>query len=189
MLLGFIENQQGQLRKQSDEEQLFCMGCHTTIGSTIDQTFAFARKVTGAAGWSYINLIGMVDAPNVNTAGNTSSEGEISHYLRTVGGGNEFRENEEIRQRFFDVDGSLNTQALQGLDVYQLITPSLRRALDLNKAYMTIVADQDYIHGRDANLKPVSNVHKNIDPESTPVLPSDKTVQWDIRLQWPAGGK
>ncbi|MBB5189108.1 hypothetical protein HNQ57_003408 [Zhongshania antarctica] len=182
MLLGFIENQQGQLRKQSDEEQLFCMGCHTTIGSTIDQTFAFARKVTGAEGWSYIDLVGMPDAPNVDTQ--NANEGEIAHYLRTVGGGNEFRENDEIRQRFFNADGSLNTTAVQGLDVYQLITPSLRRALDLNKAYMTIVADQDFIHGRDANLKPVTNVHKEIDPETTPVLPGDKAVQWDIRLQW-----
>lgn len=189
MLLGFIENQQGQLRKQSDEEQLFCMGCHTTIGSTIDQTFAFSRKVTGTAGWTYIDLIGMADAPNVSGSDSANNEGEITHYLRTVGGGNEFRENDEIRQRFFNTDGSLNNLALQGLDVYALITPSLRRALDLNKAYMTIVADQDFIHGRDANLKPVSNVHKDIDPESTPVLPGDKTVQWDIRLQWPDEGK
>jgi hypothetical protein len=49
---------------------------------------------------------------------------------------------------------------------------------------MSIVADQDFIHGRDANLKPVTNVHKEIDPETTPVLPGDKAVQWDIRLQW-----
>jgi len=186
MLLGFIEDQQGQLRMQSEEENLFCMGCHTTIGSTIDQTFAFARKLDGAPGWSYINLKGMPDAPYVNAANTKNgSEGEIVHYLKTVGGGNEFRENDEIRERFFHADGSLNVAAINGLDVYQLITPSLRRALDLNKAYMTIVADQDFIHGRDANLQPVRNVYSEIDPESTPVLPSDKQVQWDIRLQWP----
>jgi len=186
MLLGFIEDQQGQLRMQSEEENLFCMGCHTTIGSTIDQTFAFARKLDGAPGWSYINLKGMPDAPYVNAANTKNdSEGEIAHYLKTVGGGNEFRENDEIRERFFHADGSLNVAAINGLDVYQLITPSLRRALDLNKAYMTIVADQDFIHGRDANLQPVRNVYSEIDPESTPVLPGDKQVQWDIRLRWP----
>jgi hypothetical protein len=43
MVLGFIEAAEGHLRKQSEEETLFCMGCHTTIGSTIDQTFAFPR--------------------------------------------------------------------------------------------------------------------------------------------------
>ncbi len=178
-LLGFIEAKDGQLRQQTPEEHLFCMGCHTTIGSTIDQTFAFARKVTGAKGWSYIDLHGMKDSHRKG-----SPEGEIAHYLRTVGGGNEFRENEEIQQRFFDQDGKLVPARLEGLDVYQLITPSPRRALDLNKAYMTIVEDQDFIHGRDANLSPATNVHHSIDPATTPTLPAEKAVLWDMRLGW-----
>lgn len=179
LLLGFIEDGDGRLRQQNEEETFFCMGCHTTIGSTIDQTFAFARKVTGAKGWSYINLRGMADAPYVGGTG-----GEIAHYLATVGGGNEFRENEEILQRFFNADHQLNHSALEGLDVYALTTPSLRRALDLNKAYMTIVQDQDFIHGRDANLRPAENVYQEIDPNTAPVLPADKTVRWDMRLDW-----
>jgi hypothetical protein len=155
------------------------MGCHTTIGSTIDQTFAFARKITGADGWGYINLKGMRDAPFMGGG----SEGEIQHYLRTVGGGNEFRENDEIIEKFFNEDGTLNESSLTGLDVYDLITPSVRRALDLNKAYMTIVRDQDFIYGRDANIKPAVNVYQSID-ESAPILPDDKVVQWDMRLDW-----
>lgn len=181
MVQGFIEAEDGHLRRQTQEEHLFCMGCHTTIGSTIDQTFAFPRKVTGAKGWGYINLKGMSDTPNVDGPG----YGEIKHYLKTVGGGNEFRENLEMVERFFNQDGTLNEAAVdQARDVYDLITPGLRRALDLNKAYMTIVHDQDYIHGRDANLTPAKNVHPNID-NHTPVLPEDKTVPWDIRLLWP----
>lgn len=179
MLLGFIEGEDGHLRMQSEEEQLFCMGCHTTIGSTIDQTFAFSRKVTGAAGWKYIDLQGMQDAPYVGGYRN-----EIAHYLETVGGGNEFRENEETVARYFHEDGSLNENALAGLDVYRVITPSLRRALDLNKAYMTIVRDQDYILGRDANLAPATNVYDKV-PEGAPVLPAERRVQWDMRLNWP----
>ena len=179
MLLGFIEDQQGSLRLQSREETLFCMGCHTTIGATIDQTFAFARKVTGAQGWSYINLRDMDDVPYVGGAQN-----EIAHYLESVGGGDEFRENAEMRQRFFHQDGSLNQAAVAGKTVYELITPSPERALALNKAYMTIVRDQDYIHGRDANLKPAVNVYRQVDPDTAPVLPGDKIKPWDIRLQW-----
>lgn len=189
MVLGFIEAGEGHLRLQSQEETLFCMGCHTTIGSTIDQTFAFPRKVTGVKGWGYINLKGMPDAPYVNQqqqAGQNAIAGEIFHYLEAVGGGNEFRENQEVVEKWFNADGSLNREAIQKADVYTLITPSTERALALNKAYMTIVQDQDYIHGRDANIAPVTNVYQTIDPETAPVLPEDKKQQWDIRLDWSA---
>ena len=59
---GFIEDRQGRLRAGTYEETLFCMGCHTSIGATIDKTFSFARKVDGAAGWGYIDLKDMPDA-------------------------------------------------------------------------------------------------------------------------------
>lgn len=178
-VLGFIEAEDGHLRMQSQEESFFCMGCHTTIGTTIDQTFAFPRKVTGAEGWGYINLKGMSDAPYLG-----SQQGEILHYLETVGGGNEFRENGEIISKWFNANGSVNRAAVMAADVYTLITPSVERALQLNKAYMTIVSDQDYIHGRDPNIAPAVNVYRYIDPYTAPVLPDDKTQQWDIRLDW-----
>lgn len=179
MVMGFIENADGALRRQSREEHLFCMGCHTTIGSTVDQTFAFPRKVTGAAGWGYINLKGMADAPTQGTA-----EGEILNYLKTVGGGDEFRENREMLEKWFNTDGSVKEAQVAAADVYELITPSVRRALDLNKAYMTIVANQDFIHGRDATIKPVTNVYREIDPDTAPTLPADKQRVRQIRLDW-----
>ncbi|MFK7845247.1 MAG: hypothetical protein AB8G77_08095 [Rhodothermales bacterium] len=180
MVQGFIEAKDGHLRLQTREEHLQCMGCHTTLGTTIDNTFAFGRKVTGAKGWGYINTKNMPDAPNENSE---LGIGEIEHYLRVVGGGDEFRENAEMKAKYFNADGTLNTEAIRAADVYELISPSPRRALDLNKAYMTIVKDQDFIHGRDANLKPANNVYRRID-EDVPVLPQEKTQQWDIRLNW-----
>ena len=177
-LLGFIEAKEGHLRMQNREETLFCMGCHSTIGTTIDQTFAFARKVPGAKGWGYINLHDLEDAP---TKGKT--EGEYLSYMRDVGGGDEFRQNQEMREKWFDDDGNLLTNAVKAADVYTLITPSPRRALDLNKAYLTIVQDQDFIHGRDANLTPAVNVYRNVD-ENTPTLPAEKSREYDLRLDW-----
>ncbi|MEW8538693.1 MAG: hypothetical protein AB2565_01400 [Candidatus Thiodiazotropha endolucinida] len=179
LVLGFIEAADGHLRKQSEEETTFCMGCHTTIGSTIDQTFAFPRKVTGAAGWGYINLRGMRDAPSVG-----ETEGEILNYLKVAGGGNEFRENEEIIEKWLNGDGSVNEAKVSGADVYELITPSSERALTLNKAYMVIVRVQDFIHGRDANVTPAENVYQTVDPETAPVLPTARQYDWDIRLAW-----
>ncbi|MES9991748.1 MAG: hypothetical protein ABW098_07335 [Candidatus Thiodiazotropha sp.] len=179
LVLGFIEAADGHLRKQSEEETTFCMGCHTTIGSTIDQTFAFPRKVSGAAGWGYVNLKGMVDAPNVG-----ETEGEILTYLKLVGGGNEFRENDEIIEKWFNEDGSVNEEKVLAADVYELLAPSAERALTLNKAYMAIVRDQDFIHGRDANVTPAVNIYNAVDPETAPVLPAERQYDWDIRLAW-----
>ncbi|WP_054113603.1 hypothetical protein [Marinagarivorans algicola] len=196
-LLGFIEAKEGHLRTQNQEETLFCMGCHSTVGATIDQTFAFARKITGRQGWGYINLKGMPDAPTLlsqknytttedfnlyKTAQSRHSVGEIQHYLEVVGGGDEFRQNPEMQKNWFK-EGRVIPSAIEGKDVYTLITPSRRRALALNKAYYTIVQDQDYIHGRDANITPATNVYQKVD-ENTPVLATEKAQVWDIRLDW-----
>ncbi len=179
MVLGFIEAAEGHLRKQSEEETLFCMGCHTTLGTTIDQTFAFPRKVTGADGWGYVNLKGMSDVPNIG-----GTEGEILNYLKIAGGGNEFRENDEIIEKWFNSDGTVNEAKVLAADVYELLTPSTDRALTLNKAYMSIVQDQDFIYGRDASVTPAVNVYQSIDPLTTPVLPNQHVHEWDIRLNW-----
>ncbi len=179
VLQGYIEDKTGSLRQQTQEETAFCMGCHTTIGSTIDQTFAFGRKVTGAKGWGYINLKGMSDAPNVGM-----QQGEIFNYMSAVGGGDEFRQNVEMLNRWFNDQNQPIADKVKGKDVYTLITPSVERALDLNKAYMTIVADQDFIQGRDANITPATNVYQEVDEATAPVLPENKTRHYDIRLDW-----
>ncbi|MGI9499313.1 MAG: hypothetical protein ACR2P3_04705, partial [Geminicoccaceae bacterium] len=183
LVQGFIEDQDGELRPQTFEETTFCMGCHGSIGATIDQTFAFPRKVTGAAGWGYIDLKGMVDAPN---AGET--KGEILTYLERVGGGNEFRENPEMQRRWFDENGVVAADAVEAADVYQLTTPSVERALALNKAYRVIVDEQSYIFGRDAVLEPFTNVFETIDDAKAPTLPEAYRARWDIRLDWGAKG-
>lgn len=181
LISGFIENRQGRLRFNTYEENLFCMGCHTSIGSTIDNTFSFARKVEGAEGWGYINLRGMPDAPNMG-----ESDGEIATYLQRAGGGGEFRSNPEMEARWFS-NGSVDAEKLAAAkDVYDLIAPSRRRALELNKAYRVIVADQDYIYGRDATVTAPPNVYAEIDNKTSPTLPERFVYTWDMRLDWAA---
>lgn len=179
---GFIEGVDGELRSLTYEENLFCMGCHSSIGATIDKTFSFPRKVDGAAGWGYLDLRGMPDAPNMG-----ESRGEIATYLERVGGGGEFRSNPEMFERFFEPDGRLDREAVDGArDVYDLIMPSPRRALELDKAYRVIVAEQDYVHGRDATVEPPANVYESIDIRTAPTLPAELARSWDIRLDWKA---
>ncbi len=178
---GYIEGVDGELRTLTYEENLFCMGCHSSIGATIDKTFSFPRKVDGAAGWKYIDLKGMPDAPNMGEL-----DGEILTYLKRVGGGGEFRSNPEMFARWFTAEGLADeTKIAAAKDVYELITPSRERALHLNKAYRVIVSEQDYIYGRDATVTPPQNVFDFIDNETAPTLPGELFFEWDIRLAWP----
>ena len=179
-LLGFIEGNNGRLRVNTQEEQRFCVGCHNTIGSTIDKTFSFARKRDGARGWGYIELRGMPDAPNRG-----ETRGEFATYLERAGGGSEFRSNPEMQARWFHNDGSLNREAVaRAADVYELITPSRERALQLNKAYRVIVSDQSFMFGRDPTVSPAANVYDSVDVARAPTLPADRQFQWDLRLRW-----
>jgi len=179
LIQGYIEDYNGELRPQSYEETLFCMGCHSAIGSTIDQTFAFPRKITGKAGWGYINLKGMKDAPSLG-----QKEGEILQYLQVNGGGNEFRQNREMFTKWYKLDGTVNKEKVKRADVFELITPSKQRAYDLNKAYTQIVRTQSYIHGRDVNIMPAINVHRTIDESVAPLKSEHRLDGWDIRLDW-----
>ncbi|MBB5350288.1 hypothetical protein HNR46_000512 [Haloferula luteola] len=177
---GFIENAEGRLRALTFEENFSCMSCHNAIGSTIDKTFAFPRKIDGSAGWGYINLKGMPDAPSKG-----ERTGEIATYLARVGGGSEFRNNPEMEDRWFS-RGRVDHQKLASAkDVYDLITPSRERALALNKAYRCIVQDQDFINGKDATISPPKNVYDAIDNDKTPTLPDDRVFSYNLLLEWP----
>lgn len=176
---GYIEDDQGELRHQTHQELAFCNGCHKSVGSTIDQVFSFARKVEGAQGWGYIDLKAMKDVPNIG-----EQQGEYLTYFERAGGGDEFRQNPEMMQRWFTAEGKVNQQAVQQAgSLYELITPSPERALALNKAYKVIVDEQGYLFGRDAVLSPAKNVLTEVD-QSTPPLKPEHRYQWDMRLQW-----
>ncbi|WP_396587436.1 hypothetical protein [Bermanella sp. R86510] len=175
---GFIEDYDGELRQQSYEETMFCMGCHAAIGTTIDSTFSYARKVTGAAGWKYINLNGMKDAPSIAESG-----GEIYNYLKRAGGGSEFRENPEMQEKWFNPDGTVKA-SVKDQDIYTLLAPSRERTLKLNKAYTHIVRHQSFKDGRDATWLPANNVFESIDETVPPLKAEYRYFDWDIRLNW-----
>ncbi len=180
VIAGFIENKRGELRVNNYEETFFCMGCHTSVGSTIDSTFSFPRKIDGAAGWGYIDLRGMPDAPTMG-----ESKGEIATYLERAGGGGEFRSNPEMQARWFDGSGRVDAAKVAAArDVYELITPSRERALELNKAYRVIVEDQSFVFGRDPTVTPPANVYDVVDNTAAPTLPEALAYEWDIRLDW-----
>jgi hypothetical protein len=166
-LQGYIEDAAGRLRLQTREEQVYCMGCHSGIGVTVDGSFSLPRKLPGATGWAHQSLAGMKDVPQAG-----STEPEILRYFERVGGGDEFRANQEILQRYFpggQLDRAAVLRAAPGgpADIGELILPSHERALQLDKAYMTLVAEQSYIRGREAPLAPAQNVYRKVEVDKT----------------------
>jgi hypothetical protein len=176
-LQGFIEDAAGRLRLQTREEQLYCMGCHSGVGVTVDSTFSLPRKVPGLSGWGHQNLAGMADVPQAGT-----HEPETLRYFSRVGGGDEFRANDEMLRRFFP-GGHLDRARVraQAGDLPSLIFPSRERALELGKAYLLIVAEQSYVRGRDAVISPAANVHQQLANTETELKASDRIYR-DGRL-------
>jgi hypothetical protein len=160
ILQGFIEDARGALRPQSVDETAYCEGCHGGVGATTDGTFALPRKLSGDAptdGWFHP---AQHDWRGVREPRRTDGRYEYSLYLSEAGGGDDRRENDEIRDRFFDASGALRPDAVARLhgDVSTLLVPSASRAVALDRAYMAIVAAQSYPLGRDPILAPSKNV-------------------------------
>lgn len=167
---GFIEDPDGHLRPQSQEENFACTGCHYGTGATMDTVFSFTRKFGHDSfqhGWHHWSQQGLAGIPEPLRE---DGKYEYTHYLQQNGAGDEFRGNQEVIARFFNPDGSLITAQIEALhdDIALLLFPSRERALSLNKAYRTIVEDQDFNRGRDANIKPVENVHQSITVRNQP---------------------
>ncbi|MCB9614012.1 MAG: hypothetical protein H6722_16350 [Sandaracinus sp.] len=182
-LQGFLEDAEGRLRAQTDEEHRVCVGCHQGIGVLVDGTFSFARKVPGAEGWRPQDLRGLSDRPQVGHA-----EGEVLTYLRRVRAGDELRANGEMIERFFDAQGRVRADEVRRAapggdrDLAWLLMPSRQRALALDRAYLGLVRAQRFHLGRDAVLAPPTNVHRRIENEATEL----EQVHFDgrLHLEW-----
>jgi hypothetical protein len=160
---GFIEDRNGNLRPQSYEETLFCMGCHTGLSATEDGVFSFPRKLVygQANGWYHwgSGLQGALPDP-------TRRDGKLEYatYLLNNGAGDEFRANNEVKAKFFNADGSPNSAMFDALanDVNVLLLPTAQRAIALDKAYRLLVKEQSFALGRDAMIEPAANVWKEV---------------------------
>ena len=171
VLQGFIEDHSGALRPQTYEETVYCAGCHGGIGITTDSVFAFPRKIAATEpqkGWFHWNKTYLTDTKEpkikLHKAGVFY---EYSYYLMYNSSGSDLRNNSEIRKKFTNLDNSIDYKELLTIqnDISHLLIPSHKRALELNKAYRTIVVDQDFRHGRDTNIKPLTSVLKTIEPD------------------------
>jgi hypothetical protein len=51
VLSAYIEDHHGDLRPQTTEELVQCIGCHANVGNTVDAVWSFQRKLPGDKGW------------------------------------------------------------------------------------------------------------------------------------------
>ena len=181
ILQGFIEDAAGRLRPQNYEETMSCVGCHGGLGASTDSVFSFSRKLDHSQfkkGWFHPreqSLAGLVE-PKVEIR-NAGVFYEYSYYLMYNRAASDLRDQAGNQARFFKPDGSVKLEALNRLhdDVSLLLTPSPERALSLNKAYKTIVEDQDFILGRDAHIQPLHEVIHDKVAENQPTGVSQPT--------------
>jgi hypothetical protein len=91
-----------------------------------------------------------------------------------------------VLARYFPAGKLDEAKVRAARDLRELITPSRQRALALDKAYMALVKQQDFEHGRDAVAQPAANVHRHIDNGDTG-LKQNHAVYSDGRLwlEWP----
>jgi Tol biopolymer transport system component len=172
VMQGFIEDAKGDLRPQSFEETVACIGCHGGVGATTDSTYSFSRKLdhrapqAGWAHWSQRNYQKGMNEPKAEFK-NAGLQYEYTFYLMYAGGGDDFRSNPEVKSRFFGVNGLLRDDMAEALhdDVSLLLYPSPERAMQLNKTYKTIVGEQSFVLGRDTIVGTNDNIHDFVDFE------------------------
>tara|TARA_R110000868_G_scaffold4805_7_gene29827 strand:+ start:1819 stop:3624 length:1806 start_codon:yes stop_codon:yes gene_type:complete len=163
---GFIEDDAGQLRPQTYEENAFCLGCHGFIGAHNDTVLSFERKFDtqnsfrqGWYHWLEKGFSGVADLKREDGAG------EFAYYLAHNPTGNEFRTNDEVLAKFFDSEGNPVAAEFAKIsdDISYLLMPSAERALKLNKAYRVIVKEQSFNLGREAVITPLTNVYDEVE--------------------------
>ena len=159
---GWIEDEHGELRPQTYEETVYCMGCHGGLVATTDSAFAYPRKLTGGPAhgfyaWSARRAEKLADPIRAD------GRGEYASYLLRNPSGDEYRTDGEVQRKFFAQQRPRKALFDRlARDTSVLLFPSPARALALNKAYWSIVREQSFARGRDALLAPATNVLREV---------------------------
>ena len=95
IIAAYIENREGNLRPQTTEELLQCLGCHSSVGVTIDAVWSFQRKLPGALGWQEMNYgFYQQDKPDKTHLSDFQNEniemGELQYFYYSVVGADLF---------------------------------------------------------------------------------------------------
>jgi len=179
LMQSFTEDKDGELRPQSVEENGACIGCHGGLGANTDATLSFVRKLPVGSfrdGWSHPSAGGGPIAEPRRADG----RGEYADYLERVGGGDDFRSNDEVLRKFFRPDGSLDPAMRKQLarDISTLIMPSAERALTLDRAYLGIVRTQSFLRGRDVVVGHAPEIERQLEQDGATGIDAQVEPAW-----------
>ena len=153
------------LRPQSFEETVFCVGCHGGIGATDDFDLRLPAQARPAGG----RLVPLVAArarrrprPGRRRRVAATTQRYLMRERRRRRVPRQPRDHQRVLRRRRRGEAGRPGEAERS-DVASLLYPSRRRALDLDKAYRTIVIDQDFVRGRDALPTPAENVYREVE--------------------------
>jgi len=161
LLSAFIEDRRGDLRPQTTEELMQCIGCHGKVGNTVDSVWSFQRKLPAEAGWREMDY-GAYDSKNLQRsrlrdyAHENSSMGELGYFYHSVIGADlygvmphevsgELKIYAAAHQKSLDLKHAIN--AIFDDDLLKNMAAAERRAhlLDRQKVMRAYVATFDYM--------------------------------------------
>ena len=190
LLSAYIEDRKGQLRPQTTEELMQCIGCHGKVGNTVDSVWSFERKLPGADGWGEMDY-GAYNARTPQTSRlhdyrQTGSDfGEKGFFMHVVVGANlwgvmpkeiasELKRYAAAQQETLglklDLETVFSDEALKGMAMEER-KAHLRERQQIMRAY---VAGGEY-------LEPGTN-GKGLFIKGTLLYPSVETMQGNIQL-------
>jgi len=128
VLQAFIEDKDGNLRAQTNEELLSCVGCHGNVGANTDSTFSFARKYSNAdGGWK-------AWTPENRFEFSESEQKNISLFLKQNGNPDYWHRRKPTQ------------------NIAEAVRGNPEEISKLNALYQRIVNEQDYIYGKIAGV-------------------------------------
>jgi hypothetical protein len=157
---GFIEDRDGELRPQSHQELVFCVGCHSGIGATTDSNFSFARKLSAGDVEYFAGYTGK--SFDRGSSGAAPYEVESASLKGIVDGYATYLEENHALNDY----RSLNYDAhlpVDRQDIGSLLWPDAEDAKLMNKAYRVIVQEQSYTKGRDATVSSLLYIRKELE--------------------------
>lgn len=161
VLSAFIEDRQGDLRAQTTEELMQCIGCHGKVGNTVDSVWSFLRKLPGEAGWREMDY-GAYDSKNPRHSRlqdymhESLTMGELGYFYHTVVGAdlygavpkeiaNELKAYAADNQKSLDLKRPI--EAIFDDDLLKNMASAERRShlLDRQKVMRSYVSDLGYL--------------------------------------------
>jgi hypothetical protein len=190
LLSAYIEDRRGDLRPQTTEELMQCMGCHGKVGNTVDSVWSFQRKLPGSDGWREMDYGGFDSArPGKSRlqdyvhAG--SDMGELGYFYHVVAGADLYGVMPDEIARALTAYAAPRMQTLELVhpldavfndDLLKNMAAEQRRAhlLDRQKVMRQFVADLAYLE------KDTDTGRSHV--RGTLLYPSPGTVKNNIRL-------